>query len=89
MHKCMDCKREFDELGKYYDDCTPGGASEYGFTNSYSCCPYCESGNYEELKECERCEYHEIEKYGHYTEDGFLCMDCYDKYENEGSDENV
>lgn len=58
-YRCWDCGREFDEPGTYKD---PRG--EYWGVPCWEtmpCCPYCESGDFEEIEDEDEDEEEEEE----------------------------
>ena len=67
MYICKDCESTFDKPDTYREN-----VGEYWGTPAYQtfgCCPYCKSGEYEEMKRCKSCgEYH--------VEDGDYCDQC-------------
>ena len=69
MYICNDCERTFSECGTYeeHHPYGMGTASE-----TFYCCPYCKSDDFQEAERCERCGEYVAE-----LEDG-MCDVCHE-----------
>lgn len=55
LYICKECGTSFEEPYEWYDDPSPSGVSLSSGAYCYQECPNCESEDFEEAKECEKC----------------------------------
>lgn len=59
MYYCTDCKERFEEPNKIQE---PHHEIDAPFSETFGICPYCGSGDYEELAQCDICKEFYIEE---------------------------
>lgn len=84
MYKCNECKEYFEEPKQISADVLYGDYDATRPCNTkIDVCPYCESGGFEQVYECEGCGRYFTEFELEYYNGKLLCETCIDEEEND------